>query len=369
MNQWWLLVGSITLLIVSLLTTVVFCFWFVYLFDAIRRKWKFYKNELRCLQQGTSDVQQQTLAYNAKTELVKNILLFFLNLTEWMAFIFARVGYIYHFIHEIFQEGNHHQSVYLIADSFFAVLNITTGTIKLKFSFLSFLFLTNIFFVMSIILVASLCMYLAARIGRKSWIKSNRIPHLIVFFLVCSIINHLLASFCSSLIVSHWITVLLVIASVCIALKQYRKLKMVMGWTIVDLYVCRKKTSMAKQVKIRRRFTRLFTLIWTGIFLLSLDQFLGTIIKTLMLIFRQKNTTSFDISLCESIYFLTPTFKDILFALFACKFVLGGVGASFIFISYIGYGLFTMCIMLWRLYRGKTEYKTHYHNEIYAPLI
>ena len=99
----------------SILLTFVFCLWFVYLLNTIRRKWKFYKNELRCLKQGTNGVQQQTLAYNAKTELVKNIMLFFLNLIEWIAFIIARMGYMIYFAEKLL---HHSQSRDLNADPF-----------------------------------------------------------------------------------------------------------------------------------------------------------------------------------------------------------------------------------------------------------
>ena len=47
MSQWWLIACIIFLLVVSMLTTIVFCFWFIYLIDAIFRKGKIYKNTKR----------------------------------------------------------------------------------------------------------------------------------------------------------------------------------------------------------------------------------------------------------------------------------------------------------------------------------
>ena len=370
MRQWWLLVGSVTLFVLSLLITVVFFFWFVYFLDAIQRKWKFYKSELKCLQRENFDIQQQTLVYNAKTEFVKNIFLFTLNLVEWLAFIFARFGYVVYFTHQFYEdEINNNQSLPLNEHSSFVVLNITTGNITIQYSVYSFLYLTNVFFVLSLILVASLCMFLAARIARKSWIKSNRIPHLIAFFLVCLIINQTLVSFCSSQIISNWFTTLLVTASFFIAIKQYKQLRMVIGWTIVDLFVYRKKGTMEKQIQMKRKFTRLFTIVCTGILILILSEFLSTIVHTLFLILRKKDTTGIDISLCKKSTFKLPVVKDIFTVLFYIKFAIELLGNLFIFIPYVVHGLSTMYAVMWRLYKGKTGYKTHFHIELRAPFI
>ena len=67
------------------LFTVVFCFWFIYLVDAIKRKRSFYKAALRCVL-GKSDLQQQMLAYNAKTQLIKFVMRFIANHIEWAGF-------------------------------------------------------------------------------------------------------------------------------------------------------------------------------------------------------------------------------------------------------------------------------------------
>ena len=76
-------------LVLGILTTIVFCFWFVYLLDALRRKWKIYRRVLKCLQEGVLDLQQHMLIHNSKTELVKNVFLFFMNIVEWSGFLLA----------------------------------------------------------------------------------------------------------------------------------------------------------------------------------------------------------------------------------------------------------------------------------------
>ena len=73
--------------IIVVFTTVLFCFWSIYLIEAIRRKWNIYKRALGCLHQGDCDLQQQILTHNSKTEFVKNVFLFFMNLVEWTGIV------------------------------------------------------------------------------------------------------------------------------------------------------------------------------------------------------------------------------------------------------------------------------------------
>ena len=75
--------------IIVVYTTILSCFWSIYLIEAIRRKWNIYRRALGCLQQGDCDLQQQILTYNSKTEFVKNVFLFFMNLVEWTGIVLA----------------------------------------------------------------------------------------------------------------------------------------------------------------------------------------------------------------------------------------------------------------------------------------
>ena len=86
--MWLQLAIFATAVVGYILYTVVFLFWFIYLIDAIKRKRGYYKATLRCLER-EFDPHQQTLAYNAKTELVKFVFLFCLNLIEWIGFTAA----------------------------------------------------------------------------------------------------------------------------------------------------------------------------------------------------------------------------------------------------------------------------------------
>ena len=45
------------------------------------------------------------------------------------------------------------------------------------------------------------------------------------------------------------------------------------------------------------------------------------------------------------------------------------IGSLFIFVPYTGYGLCTMFVILWRLLKGKTGYRTHFPVQLIVPLI
>ena len=85
--KWWLLAISIATILGMLLMTFIFCFWSIYLLEAIQRKWRYHKNELRCIKLGDYSLQQRIFVYNSKTEYIKLIFLFFINLLEWLGLI------------------------------------------------------------------------------------------------------------------------------------------------------------------------------------------------------------------------------------------------------------------------------------------
>ena len=362
MLVWWVIVSLVLVALVSLVTTIVFCFWSVYLFDAIRQKRKSYQKTILRIKEGYGDEQQHIRAYNAKTEYVKNVFLFIQNFVEWTAFIFARMGYVVYFIKEYHHyEGHaHNASKY----TNYGVLFIQQDEMQLNYSFAyGFLFLPNTFNIVSLIMIASLCMYLASRQARTSWIKSTQIPYLIGFFLICCVVIQILASFCSSHIIADWLSAILITVSLIIAFKQYRKLKMIINWSIVDLDVSQRKKLMERQLKLKKHFTRIFACIWAGCISLSICAYLMAIFHTLVISFREDDSF-YPLSLCRRPRFSNSTFNIILSIIFYTKFVFGFIGISCIFIPYIVYGLSTMYVVLWRLWKGRTGYKTHFHNEL-----
>ena len=369
------LICLVVIAFVCLLTTIVFCFWFVYLLDAIRSKWKFYKNALRCLQQENFDSQQQILIYNAKTEFVKNVFLFVMNFIEWLALISNCVAYIIYIARVIIdcQEGNTITNNYTNSSHYMIQIPCINITKSVPFRIPStgrvFISLAHNCAVLSLVLIASLCKYLANRFSQCSWISSANIPYLISLSILYQVLSQIIASFCSFLIIAELFNLFLFTVSILFALKQYRKLLMVINWTIVDLRVSGNNLLLKKQIRMKRTFTRIFALIWVGISLILAYCYIGYFLLISGVLIRSSHSLSFDIFLCEISHIPNSemfSFITILKGVNNCVLLIGIV---FVFIQYTGLGLSNMSVILWRLCTGKSGYRTHFHNDLYAPLV
>ena len=334
----------------SLLVTVVFCFWSVYLLDAIQRKWKVNINSLRCIQKGENDSVQQIIAYNSKTEFVKFVFLFFMNLVEWLGYLIGSISLIQNFIQ---QNKQHHrlQNQSILNSEHFNCSRENSNIFS------------NLFFLLDLVLLASLCMYLSKRFAQKSWIKADKIPILIVIFFLCGIATQILGSFCTTYLIASWCEIFLLIIAFIFVVKEYKKLGMIINWSIVDLKNSKNYTLLERQIKMKQHFIKTFTMIWMGGFLMLMSDLINSIEITLTIAL---DTSTFDDS--DSL-FSHPKKVLIFTVLNWISIIIGTIGASFILIPYIGFGLSTMCVILWRLIRGKTGYKTHFHNDLDAPLI
>ena len=243
------------------LFAVAFCFWSIYLIDAIRRKRACY-NALKYL----GDANMET--YKARTELVQYVIIFCINLIEWMGPTFGLITYTIDSVLYFRQQNGS------ISDSrsYHEIMinnNVNVPT------------LDNIYMVMCLVLIGSLCMYLAARQARLRWIKSNTIPYWICFFLLCSIVTQILITVCYTNILGMWLEVLLIGIALTFVWKQYRKLDMVIQWSIVDLRVRRNTKSLEKRVRMKRFFNRMFKILWIGVLLIFSSEIIQAIMGTM----------------------------------------------------------------------------------------
>ena len=243
----WVLLSIVIIAIIAyVLFTVVFCFWFIYLVDAIKRKSSFYKAAIRCML-GKSDLQQQMLAYNAKTQLVKFVMLFILNLIEW-----AGITLVFLLVSEKIVQTYHQE----FETNYSSIASENDSKFRLPY-------FDNVCVVLSLSIIGSLCMYVSARYAQKSWITSNSIPYWIFFFCFSSIASQILVMICYTNVIGIWCDRMVFTISVIFAWKQYRKLNMVIQWSIVDLSVS-KSIELKKYIKMKRRFNRIFMAIWIG---------------------------------------------------------------------------------------------------------
>ena len=365
--SWLFICFLATLIPITILTTVVFCFWSVYLLDMIHRKWKIYKKALRCMQGG--DSAQQLIIFTSRTEFVKFVFLFIMNLIEWLALL---SGFVIHTI-TLKNQDNIHKNVSnnitLGHSPYILVPNHINDSNTMIYTILISPKIYNICFAIVLILFASLCTYLSARYAQKSWIKSNTIPYLIGFFLLYEIIIQILASFCTTFIIASWCDNFLLIASMVIAIKKYKELVMIINWSIVDLRTSNSILLLKRQVNMEQMFSKSIKFLGVGVSLLIAAEIIYTISYTLVTLLRENTTSSFRyLSICEESHFVNPKIQLIFPILYWTGFIIAAVGSSIILIPYIGCGLFIMCVTLWRLIRGKTGYRTHFNYGLLVPL-
>ena len=335
--------------VILVLVTIVFCFWCIYILDAIRRKWKFYRNSSNRLLERDGDSQEEILAYNAKTEFVKYVFLFFINLLEWatvvsMGFNFLPNLILEYYIHSPISHGNFSQDHELQHSKHEHI------EMKHFLSSLPFFYWGICCIILSLVLIASLFMYLAARQAKLSWIKSNKVPYLIVFFLISLIITPTISAINSTTFtLTYLYNTLLLTLALLFLVKQYRKLLMVINWSIIDLQISGNTYLLQKQIRMRSRFTRIFKLFFIGYIFVLPTVILGMAVKLGLLFFEQRKSTR-----------IFEVYSDIYDVFYLVAIIVGLTGTMIMFIPYIGFGFSTMCRILWRLINGTTGYKTHF---------
>ena len=342
--------------IIIALVTIMFCFWYIYILDAMRRKWKFYKNSSNRLLERNGSNQEEIIAYNAETEFVKYVFLFFINLLEWTIVVFIGLN----FLPNLVLDYNIH--VQSLMEGCYGNFSKDDQLLKMR----HFLFYLPFFnwaiccIIFSLVLNASLCMYLAARQAKLSWMKSNKVPYLIAFFLISLILNQIISGIHSTYnLISYLCYSLLLTFALLYLVKQYRKLLMVINWSIVDLQISGNIHLLRIQIQMKRKFTRISKLSIIGYIIGLSALILGFIIQIGLIFIEQHNS-------CVTIL---GTYYHVYDTLYLMNLIMGLIGIIFFFIPYIGFGLSTMCVIFWRLINGKTGYKTHFNNPLNNPLI
>ena len=322
----------------------------------MKRKWKCYRNASDCLERDENN-QEEIMAYNAKTELTKYVFIFFINLLEWVALITTDLASIPNLILRYDQNIIHERYFASLSESDLSEQRERMGYFKSSLTFRNWYISCLI---LSLVLKASLCMYLSARQAKLSWMKSNKIPYLIAFFLISLIVVQTISGIYSLVhfLIRELCYTLLFISALVILAKQYRKLLMVIKWSIVDLQISGNIHSLKKQIQMKRRFTRTFKFIFTGYIILLLAIILELISLLGLVIFKPTPSSN-----GRNERFFLDTYS----ALYLVNSTTGLVAIMFYTIPYIGFGLSTMCVILWRLINGKTGYKTHFKNPVDTP--
>ncbi|KAI6661300.1 hypothetical protein LOD99_10025 [Oopsacas minuta] len=353
--------------------TLVFIFWFVFLLQDVISRRAYYKSALRSFQESHDHYQQQEV-YKAKTDYVKSIFLFNINILEWLAVTMSSTAFVYlnvsiglickrkiQFIHS----GNTSLSNLTYNNCFKDEYSIFSNSLVYS----NIYFMAYSVFLFSLTLIACLCNYLTARYSRKSWIKHNRIPYFITLIILVIIVTHLSTLVCAlTLIVRiiHWIVSIIVLA---IAIQQSRRLRMVLNWTIVDLEISKNNPRLLKMFKQRnKQLKMIFLVIWLGCFFILISFLIDTVeIGTqflLQLITEEKiNYNSF--CTLQKNYIPIHIFEG--FSILALLFTFFGLVFALMLYFICGFG--TMLVVIWFRIRGKTGYKTHFPNPLRKPLV
>ena len=364
MSYVWII--SSTIAMIYLVFLVAFCFWFLYLLQNIIQKRNIYKVAMRNIQFDQNSLSE---AYKAETELVKNIFLFIMNIVELLSITIVVIPATFQSSAQDERNdginvsiGNYSQelNIYKLANLSFRsnIVDILNNKLLLYCNTLGLAVFT-----LSLTLITSLCTYLTARYANKSWIQASRIPYYFGIVVITLLIMQVCALICSLTIVTrfgYWIfhDILFLLF-----IRQSKKLRMVLNWTIVDLRISkRNRTLRLKLEREIRKFTRLLHMIGTGVFLLLMSEFISDVI-TLVVVVKQ-NMESTDPNLCSIIeekfdapdisILLTNTISNSIFT----------VGISLVIIPYVFVAYYTLCIAVWRRVRGRTGYRTHFRNPI-----
>ena len=362
----WFLINLTISGLITIIIACIFCFWFVHLLQAILQKRKIYISALRCVEHGECGSQEQMVVYNAETELVKNLFLFFMNIVEWLAFLLNIIVYWY----ELYQS---HINCSILSKENNTVYN--NGHLKIPCFltatemsydsnlFTSYLFVGDNLIILGLVLIACLCEYLAARYSQVSWIKSTNKIQFFAIFVVYMAATQFISLFCSIVLIAKWFNTLLLTLSLIMAVRQYKKLNLVIKWAIADLEISKNNRKLLDKFVVQKRaFNYVFNFIWVGtVFMLGIEYFRNVVLVA-KIVLNSSNSQSFDISLCYSQLNTNPLISDFLAISLVLDNVLGTAGFLIYFAPYIGIGIATMYVRMWRLAKGIPSYRTHFRN-------
>ena len=148
---------------------------------------------------------------------------------------------------------------------------------------------------LSLVLIACLCMYLSARYTSIRWIQSNNIPGIISIFVIYLVVNHILALFCP--IFARWFIIIILTLALIFAIKEIIGLNKIITWYIVDLEIGQnEQVLLARQIRMKRTFKRLITVMVVGGIQLIVPEYLSNITLTAEMLLRYKDASGLSAS-------------------------------------------------------------------------
>ena len=147
---------------------------------------------------------------------------------------------------------------------------------------------------------------------------------------------------CYTNIIGIWCDMIIVTISIVFAWKQYRKLNMVIQWSIIDLSV-RGSIELKKYIRMKRRFNRIFTTLWIGVSCLLVANIIDFVSHTTQNILRLSTHPFTDRLLCD-----TTTHSE-MYVCFQNPIFVGIIGSFSISTSIVSYSHNVVDYNLYRL--------------------
>ena len=354
-----------------LIGNVISIFWFIYFVKSIVYRRNISKS---CLQQ--NETSPQSLSYfNNKTFLVRDAFLLAMLLVEWFGLIStsllivdSHLIYVRDCLYRT-NNGSYLLSIHAssnipcyLNDVELQILNSEVNSSIFQFAYSCLSLCT--------VLVISLCRYLTARYARLSWIKSNTIPYFIFLSVLILVILNLLKFFCHLLFLSECILWIFEVILLGLMFRESKKLLMVMNWTNIDLSIAQNQPNLLYRSKcMKKRFKKFVILLWIGAFFFVFLHFLHISIFGADLILNFIHDHPENRSFCQihSVQYIPQPIRMTVTVLSLISLTISNAMISLPF--YLT-SLYIMCVIIWRLVKGKSGLRTHfYYKNLKTPLI
>ena len=354
--------------ITYILICIAFLFWITYIFQIILQKMRAYRTATNTQSTATASQDQTMQAYNAKTEIIKNGFLLAMNTLEWSGLTLVLLASVHS--HLKAENNCHNQANGTNSDT--SAFNCFIANVQINRLYHGWsetaATVGHNCYILSLALIISLMHFLTARYAQKSWIKTNGIPHFIVATVLLIVLVQGMSLFCSLILISKCIQSFIEAIFIILGVKVFRRLSMVIDWSIVDLRTSRSNPELLKiNQKSKTKFAKYFSTFWLGVTSLFLGKILMNAVLILGIVLSNLNCPKHEVSLCKIHVKIIP--KRINFILVLTSNVLISAGMLLILVPYTIYGLWLMSVLFWRKMRGKSGFKTHFHNSLQERLL
>ena len=348
------------LLLISLLyffTTVAFCFWIIYLKRGFLSKLRLYIWAKKYDRESISDLE---------TEIVKQALLFLLNIVEWVEVTFSCAAHVAITIQDsniCELKGNTTAVKELICFGTKGHLNSLNSQTFVNLV----IFQYNAFFV-SLILTAFLCSYLSTKYAGKQFVQTTNIPISIMVAVLMVIFVHISNLFCSLTLFIRCAHSMAEVVLLILTYKHFRSLNKVLTWKINDFQLSQSDQRLVtKYRRMNRRFAMFFLNNWIGCILYVIGQILGNILLVTEVVLNKIHFPNHEHYLCNIKQSLIP--KSVLIPLNMLYITVCVLGLFIGALPYVLGAYGTLFYSVWARIKGKQRYTTHYSSHLNTAFV